>query len=409
MTILFFACVFLIIWAYVGYPYTMYLLAKYHPQNHEYDLNYAPPTISVIIAVANGADKIADKLYNVLNSYYTLDLIEVIVVMDGYCAKTDQNIKNFLAEFPQFNSNVKVFDIKKGGKEAAQLIGVKQANNEICVFTDVDTRFKGDAYYHLVKHFYDPCIGAVDGMSKVIYDSHSNEGLYLKYENKIREWESTTCGLVTLGGCLFAARANILKADIDGYKGFVPDLQSDFRTALAVKTIGVKSVENSDFQIALGTKECGYKSILDTDAIAYFYDGAESKEFVRKHRTVVRGINNFIHNLHLLNPFKYGLFSYALFSHKLLKWLVPFFMLGALISSAYLTAYNPTSWYDGPLNEWYVIYIAQILFYWIACLNLKNKYAKIINFFVISNLAILKAWISYAFGKRYVTWEPTKR
>ena len=39
-------------------------------------------------------------------------------------------------------------------------------------------------------------------------------------------------------------------------------------------------------------------------------------------------------NLFLLNPFKYGLFSWQLFSHKLCRWFVPFFMIFAFLSNA---------------------------------------------------------------------------
>ena len=60
------------------------------------------------------------------------------------------------------------------------------------------------------------------------------------------------------------------------------------------------------------------------------------KEFDRKVRTVVRGISVFMKSLPLLNPFKYGLFSWQLFSHKLCRWLVPFAMIIAFLSNLIL-------------------------------------------------------------------------
>jgi len=152
-------------------------------------------------------------------------------------------------------------------------------------------------------------------------------------------------------------------------------------------------------------KTHGMKTVLDIDAVAGFYDGKPANEFNLKHRTVVRGINVLLHNTHLLDYRRYGIFSYQLFSHKLLKWLVPFFMIIAYVSNMFLD--------DGDSLFWTATFFLQNLFYVVAALGyvwkLDNKYVKIVSFFVISNIAILKAWISYARGERYVFWEPTKR
>jgi len=48
----------------------------------------------------------------------------------------------------------------------------------------------------------------------------------------------------------------------------------------------------------------------------------EKREFERKVRTVLRGLTIFFKHLEFLNIFKYGLFSYQFFCHKLLRWLV---------------------------------------------------------------------------------------
>ncbi len=383
---LFVVCVALIFWAYFGYPLSIYLMAKMSPGRHV-AIDGHRPSISVIIAVAGGADKIYDKLRNTFATTYPLDKMEVIVVMDGVESETAHEVERFGKDFPKYAPKLHITDVIKGGKEHAQLKGVNTARNEICIFTDLATTFTPDTYVNLVEHFGDKNIGAVDGMSHVVSDSHSNEGIYLKYENKIREWESRISGLVTLGGCLFAARKWVLQdtSTIHGkeYHGFVNNLQSDFRTALVMQTWGLTSV-------------------LEANAIANFKDGDENKEFGRKHRTIVRGINNFFHNLHLLNPFYYGMFSYAFFCHKLLKWMVPFFMIGAFVAS-FVLAYGSVFWST--------ILLMQSVVYGMAIGKpSSNKYIKILQFLVMSNLAILKAWYSYLVkGERFVSWEPTKR
>ncbi len=390
MTILFFASIFLIFWAYAGYPLSMYLLAKYRPVKHEVVQMKPAASITVIIAVANGASKIYDKLLNTFNTNYPLDLMTVIVSMDGYCPETEAEINRFRKEYFAFGNALDLIICGKAGKETAQLAAVKDAKGDICIFTDVGTSLKGDAFHKLVRHFQDCDVGAVDGISTVISDGHSNEGLYLIYEGKIREWESKVTGLVGTGGCLFAARTEMLQSDYElhdtggfltPYPGFVADQQSDFRTALVARTAGMRT-------------------LLDRDAVAGFADGKPENEYKRKHRTVVRGINTMLHNMHLLNPFKYGLFSYALFCHKLLKWLVPFFIL---------SAYAAVTTLGFSRIGWSIVFTLMVVIGILSFIKYESKIGKIVNFFMMSNLAILHAWWSYIRGERYISWEPTKR
>jgi cellulose synthase/poly-beta-1,6-N-acetylglucosamine synthase-like glycosyltransferase len=389
LEILFWFSVSSIAFAYAGYPATIYLFHRFFGRRFKREMGYEP-AITIIIAAANEEKKIAGKLENTASLDYPKDKLEVIVALD---APTD-NTERVVREWHESNhdslpdiSTVVLFE--KGGKEAAQNEAVMKANGAILVFTDVATTLSPGTLYSIASHFSDIRIGAVDGMSKIGTED-SNEGLYLKYENKIRGCESTTSGLVTLGGCLFAARGSFLKsfATENGrdIPGFSPLFQSDFRTALMTKTFG-------------------YHSILDTEAVALFEDLKDTKkEFNRKHRTIVRGINTFMHHLYLLNPFKYGLFSYTLFCHKLMKWLVPFFMIIATVTLVVLSSQSFMSQKSlvYPIMEFFMC-----IFYILGIVELPKF--KIINFLLMSNLAILKAWWSYAKGERFVSWKPSER
>lgn len=380
MLFLFVISALMVVWAYAGYPLSMYFFARRSRTFDETSLDTSEyrPTVSIIITAADEHDKILTKLNNTISLRYPPDLVEIIVTLDGSTDEMDNKVREFQKQHPDVRIVLMLND--KGGKESAQLAAVNIALNEICVFTDVATHLEPDALLYLTRHFYDEQIGAVDGMSRVETHGHSNEGIYLKYENKIREWESKVSGIVTMGGCLFAARTSMLQAK-EPVEGFVSNLQSDFRTALVTATNGLRAV-------------------IDTDAVATFADGAENKEFGRKHRTVVRGINNLFHHLYLLNPLKYGMFSYALFNHKLMKWLVPFFLIGAFVANTVLAM--DSLFFMG-------VWFLHSAFYGMAILSLPNKWVKIIQFFVVTNLAILKAWVSYARGERFVMWNTTKR
>ena len=109
----------------------------------------------------------------------------------------------------------------------------------------------------------------------------------------------------------------------------------------------------------------------------------------------------------MLNPFRYGFLSIQLISHKLLRWSVPWFMIGMAITNVFLI--RESSFY-------FMIFLAQITFYVLAVVGhflqerrLKTVLLKVPYFFCTVNLAILAAWWKYFSGKRYVTWEPSKR
>lgn len=120
----------------------------------------------------------------------------------------------------------------------------------------------------------------------------------------------------------------------------------------------------------------------------------------------MRGISVFMNSRALLNPFRYGFFSWQLFSHKLCRWLVPFAMIGAFLSNILLIA--------GSVFYFY-LFLFQIFFYAVAFggigsdLSSRKYFFKIPSFLVLVNLSILKAWYWYVKGERVMLWEPSKR
>jgi hypothetical protein len=207
------------------------------------------------------------------------------------------------------------------------------------------------------------------------------ESLYVRYEMWIRRLESRVNSLVGLSGSFFAARKEVCQ-------DFSTELQSDFRTVLNSIKLGMRAVSDPD---AVGT----YLNISD-----------ETKEFNRKVRTVVRGLTVFFNHLELLNIFKYGLFSYQLFCHKLLRWMVPFLLILCFFSNLYLALFS---------SLYLSLFAGQCLFYSFAVLghlkkSLTNRLLiKIPLYFADVNAAILVAWWQYINGKRVVMWQPSER
>ncbi len=130
----------------------------------------------------------------------------------------------------------------------------------------------------------------------------------------------------------------------------------------------------------------------------------QSREFERKVRTIARGISALMANKGLLNPFQYGLFSWQLISHKLLRWLVPWLLVIALCANVFLAARR---------NIYQFILVPHVLFYLLGFFGSFLAESKIIvrlpYFFIQFNRAIAVAWVGYLRGERFTIWMPSDR
>lgn len=129
-------------------------------------------------------------------------------------------------------------------------------------------------------------------------------------------------------------------------------------------------------------------------------------EFRRKVRTVVRGITVLIGAREILNPFRYGLFTVQVISHKLLNWLVPLFLLLAALANLVLLRQSPVYQIAGLLQL--TFYASAVLGLTVRCLNAWIP-IRVASFLLMSNCSIPVAWIKYLKGERIVLWEPSKR
>ncbi len=373
IVILFFS-IFLVCYAYFGYPLTLLLLRYIKGENH-YRSKISLP-VTLIITVFNEEKRIREKLENTLLLAYSGGMLTVLVASDGSTDATN----SIVAEFT--DRGIGLLDITpRRGKENAQRVAVQHADGEILVFSDVATRLDSNAIQEIVSNFADPSVGCVSSEDRLLNQDGqpSGEGLYVRYEMWLRRLESSVHSLVGLSGSFFAARKEVCR-DFSG------EMQSDFRTLLSSIKLGLRGVS-------------------DHAAIGYYLDVANGKhELERKVRTVVRGITVFFGHLEFLNPFRYGLFAYQFFCHKLLRWLVPFFLLSALVANVCLA-------FDSFFFQ--LLLLGQLLFYGVGILGWKTQKLRglfrVPMFFLIVNAAIFIAWIKYLKGDRIVLWTPSQR
>jgi len=376
MEILFAGSIMLIFFAYLGYPISLYLLCFLRKRM----VKKAPffPYVTMIITAYNEEKRIKEKLKNTLHLEYPRDMLQVFVASDGSTDRTNAIVKDY------WKNGIELLEIKKrGGKENAQKAAVTHAKGDVLVFADVATQLEPGSLKEIIFNFADPSVGCVSSEDRLIGKDGkpSGEGFYVQYEMWLRRLESRVKSLVGLSGSFFAARKDVCQ-DFSG------EMQSDFRTVL-------------------NSIKLGYRGVSDPKAIGYYQDVSDEKnEFDRKVRTVIRGLTVFFRHLQFLNFFQYGLTSYQLFCHKLLRWLAPFFLFIAFITNLILAMTS---------SLYFILLLCHSAFYVVAILAWQKNsppthtFLKIPMYFLIVNAAIFIAWVRYIQGQRVVVWAPSER
>lgn len=366
--------IFFIFYSYFGYPLILVVVSIV--KNHSVSKGDVTPHVTLIITAYNEEKRIREKIENSLKQDYPRDRLEIIIASDCSTDETDEIVKSYKSKGVEL-----VRAKERRGKENAQKYAVDASTGEILVFSDVATTLEPTGIRTIVKNFCDPTVGCVSSTDRFM-DKEGNisgEGAYVKYEMYLRELESKVNTLVGLSGSFFAARKEVCSP-------WAVDMQSDFNTL-------INSVKK------------GYKGVSDTDTVGYYLNICdEKKEFSRKVRTVTRGIRVFMMSLPVLNPFRYGLFSWQLISHKLCRWLVPIAMLSVFVSNLLLLK---------TFKIYLFIFVLQTVFYAMAILGSltksKKQFLKIPSFFITVNASILYAWYKYFKGEHFAKWEPSTR
>jgi cellulose synthase/poly-beta-1,6-N-acetylglucosamine synthase-like glycosyltransferase len=334
--VLFWVCVLLVLHTYLVYPLLL-LIASSAVQAWR-DLRYlrsrqerrrAPreplllPAVSLIIPAHNEERYLPGKLQNLAALDYPPDRLQVIFISDGSTDSTNAILRSVESDILQV-----VYLPTRGGKAAALNQAVAGSRHEIIVFSDAATLFARDAVKKLVRHFADPQVGVVCGALQFQGSAEScqTEGVYWGYESMIRLMESRLGVTLSGSGAIYALRRQC----------FVP---------LAADTL----VE--DLVVPMNARALGFRVLYDPEARATdFAASTVAGEFTRRVR-IATGSFQVLGQL-LRAPLD-ARTKFAFLSHKVLRWLIPFLLIGMLVSSASL--------WPQPLYR--ALFVGQLLFY----------------------------------------------
>lgn len=378
MEFLFYLFALLCAYSYFLYPVLLKLLPVRKIMDITDNGSTNLPVLSLIITVHNEEGRVREKLENTLQIDYPSDCLEIIIASDFSTDQTDSIVESYA------DRNVCLVRAdKRKGKEYAQLCAIRASKGEILVFSDVATQIPADALRLLAARFIDPQVGALSSEDKFISNDGGvvGEGAYVKYEMWLRRLESDRAGLVGLSGSFFAARSEVC----ENWDILVP----------------------SDFNTALNSAKHGLVAITCPEVVGIYKDVKDpGLEYRRKMRTVIRGITAIARHPEVLNPFRMGMFAFQVWSHKIMRWGVPWFMAVFLLLTLLL---------QGQGLIYTLALLAQGVFYGLAIVGWlferlrNNTLIKIIFFFVQTNLALAQATVSFLLGKRMTVWTPSKR
>ena len=375
-TTLFWLCLAIVVYTYVGYGLILYLLVfikrlaiKAKPLADITD--DCLPEVTLMVCAYNEEDIISEKMSNTHSLDYPADRLHLVWVTDG---STD-NTNSILSTYPDVKI---VFSPERRGKSAALKHGIKEVSTEIVMMTDANTMLNPGAVREIVRLMQNPKVGCVSGEKKVMAKSDSDEaaqgeGLYWKYESTLKRLDSELYSAMGAAGELCVIRRQLMT-----------DIPDD--TLL------------DDFVISMEIVRMGYKIAYTSKAFAMEYGSADlHEESKRKRRIAAGGLQSSWRLRSLMNPLRHPVVAFQFVSHRVLRWTITPVCLFALIPL------NTILVLSGEGIIYTIIWILQILFYASALAGMK-----ISKYFVFMNLNVFRG-MAYLINNTSGTWEKAKR
>lgn len=374
---------FIIVFTYLGFPLFIYFLSKisaqagYNPHKNLYNI----PSLQVIVACYNEAERIEERLEDIFAQNYPSDRLSVLVISDGSTDHTATVVR----KMQQRHAAVHLFELpdnlgKNQAINAAFSAGAFQA--DLLCFTDADGLFEAGALASAAKFFADPLVGLVGG--KISYwlgegAIQQTEGFFWQLENFLRQKEGDLGVLISCTGQFIQLRREL----------FCP----------------LPDAVNTDFALPLMVLAQGYQSRFDQNAVVRsLFPADQEKVLKRRRRTIIRALTTIAHYRNQL-PVQ---IRQVVFWHKTARFLVFPLQLAMLLSNIFLVVLTDWLIWSGLLG-------LQVLFYGIALLGWLAQLFQIplplVHLpyqFTLQNAVAFGAVIAYLRGERVAKWTPPR-
>ena len=284
------------VYAYVGYPLILWIVASIRPRRSSARDSARWPSVTITVPVYNALSSIAATLESLLELDYPRNQLEILVISDASTDGTDDVVRGFA------DRGVDLLRLpERRGKTSAENAALAASRGEILVNVDSTILLPAESLKNLVRVFDDPTIGVASGRDVSVGEAANRgtraESGYVGYEMWVRDLETQVGSIVGASGCFYGSRRHVHARPLPQGLSW-------------------------DFAAALVARKQGYRSVSVSTAICIVPRSAQIRtELRRKVRTMARGISTLFYHRDLMNPLRYGGFAFMLISHKLLRWL----------------------------------------------------------------------------------------
>jgi cellulose synthase/poly-beta-1,6-N-acetylglucosamine synthase-like glycosyltransferase len=383
--IAFWVLLVIVIYTYIGYGFLLYILVQIKRSfgsKKSIKRILTEPAITILVAAYNEQDFVDQKIKNTRLLDYPSEKLHQIWVIDGSNDNTALHLEKY--------SNIKVLHKpQRRGKIAAINRAMKYIDTPIVIFSDANTLLGEKSVRKIAAMFENPKVGCVSGEKRIANNekeaaASAGEGIYWKYESKLKQWDAELNSAVGAAGELFAIRTELFD-----------EVKSD--TIL------------DDFLISLRIAMKGYT--IQYDSEAYSIETASlnvQEELKRKIRIAAGGIQAIVRLYPLLNIFKYKLLSFQYISHRVLRWTITPLALPFLLIFNLILITNHTIFIFLAITQ-ILFYLAALLGWFLERIKLKTKLLFVPYYFFIMNYAVYRGFIRFIKNSQSVNWERAKR
>lgn len=314
MIALFWLSLVVVMYTWIGYPLLL-RVANVFQRNGHYGLEEGRmPMVTLLVAAHNEQETIGTKIENSLALEYPRSKLEIVVASDGSTDQTDEIVQRYV------NDGVKLLRVNpRQGKTMAQNAAIETAKGEIIFFTDANTMLDSNCLMQVIRRFSDPKVGCV--AAQMVWTNQTESGtansgsFYWKLEKMLWEYESRLGIMAWAPGGAMAIRASLIRL-MDGRYG-------------------------EDCIIPLDVVSQGYRVVYEPAAVAYdTWAETPISELRARQRMTLRSFSGTLSKYSTWHPLRRPKIAWAVISHKIMRWLTPYFLLIALCLNL-LLLYDP--------------------------------------------------------------------
>jgi len=351
------------------------------------------PFVSVVISVFNEEKVIIQKIESLFNQDYPKEKLRIYIGSDASTDNTNDILTSISAKY----SNLHFFPyLERRGKPEVVNELVEKAksalqNNSLHVLlvTDANVILAPSTLKAMAKHFKNEAIAIVD--ANMVHTGIQSEGIS-KAENKYIS-----------GEVMLKNREGLLWGKMIGPFGGCYAIRADYYTRVPSTYLV------DDFYVTMKTLEKGGMAINDLEAVCYEAVSHEIyEEYKRKSRISAGNFQNLVTFKHLWWP-PFKTLNFAFFSHKVLRWWGPFFLICIILTSIILAFTNPVIYRPVFFTFAFGLIGAPLIDLFFNALKINVLALRGVRYFIIMNIALLHGFFKFLKGIKSNVWEPPKR